>query len=174
MVNLNKYCHPLRLGSGATCGVLFYNQQKKQQNKDLFSCHLLLHVLSLLFLPSFHGGRWMSASDFGVVEFLLKTSGLRIIVLMSNSRKTSECIAWYSQISRPIGIWDYPLEFSAVNIYNSIRTRFRCGKHGSALIWVIFTSHYASIDQISQLWCELIKVARFTNWLYWNKIILTT
>lgn len=77
--------------------------------------------------------------------------------------------AHYSQISRPTGIWDYPPGFSAINIYNSIRTRFICWKHDAALIWVIFTSHYASIDQISWMWCELIKVARFTNWLFWNK-----
>ena len=152
----------------------FTTDNKRSRTRSFSPAICLCMSLSLLFLPSFHGGRWMSASDFGSMEFLLKTSGLRIIVLMSSSRKTSEYIACYSQISRPTGIWDYPLEFSAVNIYNSIRTMFICGKHGSALIWVIFTSHYASIDQISQLWCELIKVARFTNWLYWNKIILTT
>ena len=44
MVNLKKYCHPLRRGSGATCGVLFYYWQQKKQNKELFSCHLPLHV----------------------------------------------------------------------------------------------------------------------------------
>lgn len=148
----------------------FITNSKSSRTRTFSPAICLCVPLSSLFLPSFHGGRWLSASDFGGVEFLLKISGLRIIVSTSNSRKTSAHIACYSQVSRPIGIWDYPPEFSAVNIYNSIRTRFICGKH-AALIWVIFTSHYALIDQISQLWCELIKVARFTNWLYWNKII---
>lgn len=113
--------------------------------------------------------RWLSTSYFSIAEFLSKTSVARIIALICQIPGIHLSIVCYSQISKSSGIWDCPPGFSAINIYNSIRTRFICWKHGAALIWVIFTSHYISIDQISWMWYELIKVARFTNWLYWNK-----
>lgn len=124
--------------------------------------------LNLLFLTSFPRERWLSPRYFSGTESLSKISVSKMTVLICQIPGKHLVTVYYSQISRSIGMWDYPPGFSVIDIYNSIRTRFLCWKHGKALIWVIFTSRYALIDQIGWMWCELIKVAGFPNWLYWN------
>lgn len=147
----------------------FIISNKRSRTRTFFPAICLLGSLNLLFLPSFPRGRWLSVSDFHGAEFPSRVSMPTMVVLICQIPGKHLTIACYSQISRSTGIWEYPPGFSAINIYNSTRTRFRSWKHGVALIWAIFPNHYASVDQISWMWCELIKVARCTNWLYWNK-----